>query len=98
MLNAHAKGDILFSSHVGEKRVRLEYHAHRTFTRGPIGNILSVKKNIPSAGHFKASHHTQNSGFATSTWAKESKKLTLLNKYIDMVNSSVLPELFGDIL
>ena len=98
MLDAHAKGDILFSSHVGEKRVRLEYHAHRTFTCGAIGDILSVKKDTPSAGRFKASHHTQDGGFATTAWTKECKKLTLLNGYIDMIDSSVLPELFGDIL
>src|SRR5881275_1223214 len=98
MLDAHAKGDILFSSHVREKRVRLEYHAHRTFTCRAIRDILSVKKYIPSAGCFKASYHTQDGGFATTAWAKERKKLALLNEYIDMVNSSVWPELFGDIL
>ena len=98
MLNAHAESDILFSGHMGKERIRLEYHAHGAFTRGAIGDILSVKKDIPSAGCFKASHHTQDGGFATTAWAKERKKLALLNQYIDMVNSSVLPELFGDIL
>src|SRR5438477_9387148 len=98
MLNSQPEGNVLLRSHMWKERVGLEDHAHWAFARRAVGNIISIKQNIPLARCLETRYHAQDGRFATPTGAEQRKKFALLNRQSNMIDSRNSPEIFCDAL
>ena len=70
-LHLKAKGDVLRTGHVREKRVILKHHRRTAFDRRQFGNIAIPDQKIAFADHFVTGNHAQCGGFAAPGWADQ---------------------------
>ena len=83
---------------MGEKSIFLKDGIQLPFIRGKIGNIFSVKKNLPLVRRFKTSDNPKGSGFAASAWTQQGQKLIFPDIKTHIVQNNGRTKRFCDML
>ena len=97
MLDLKAESHILIDIEVRKQSISLEHRVKWPLVWREVGNIPSVEEYLTLCGFLKSCYHSQQSGLATTRWAKYSYKLSPLDIEAHIFQDFLAVEYLADV-